>query len=153
MMLPDDQKHINGTGDISELMFRTIPMLKKKLGGLYAMPETHGMPNSQVQLLMLLDENGTMSVTQISQWFGITKPNITPMVDRMISLGYVYRERSKRDRRIVNVVIQEAGREKLALIRAAFNEQVVLWTSVLTEDEVNEFAGSLASILKILTGM
>ena len=72
------------------------------------------MPLSHVQVLAMLDHRGSLSITEISNSFGIAKPNITPLVDRLIEDGLVMRERNSADRRVVNVVICEKGRERLA---------------------------------------
>ena len=66
-----------------------------------------------------------MSVSEISRRFGIAKPNITPLVDRLISAGLVERVRNKADRRVVDVYILDAGREKLREIQKVLYDHVL----------------------------
>lgn len=65
----------------------------------------------------MLEEVGSMTVSEISRKFGMAKPNITPLVDRLIQHGLVDRVHSDSDRRVVNVVILDEGRRKVVEIR------------------------------------
>jgi ABC-type antimicrobial peptide transport system permease subunit len=66
-------------------------------------------PLSHVQVLAMLQDAGTMSVSEISRRLGIAKPNITPLVDRLFECGYVDRQHDENDRRVVNIYLTFAG--------------------------------------------
>jgi len=91
-----------------------------------------------------------MSVSEISKRLGIAKPNITPLIDRLIADGYVERRRDTRDRRVVNVVLLPAGEEKLALIRETIVRQVMRWTSSIPEKDFFELERALKVISEVL---
>ena len=57
------------------------------------------------------------------------------------------------DRRVVNVVIQPAGREKLADIQKSIGAQVREWSESMSEEDFNELARSLESITRILSNL
>ena len=40
----------------------------------------------------------------------ISKPNVTPLIDKLIVLGFVQREPDQSDRRVIKISITEAGR-------------------------------------------
>lgn len=94
-----------------------------------------------------------MSVSEISHRLGIAKPNITPLVDRLIEEKLVDRIRDTQDRRVVNVVILEAGREKLAAIRATIGEQVQEWAQNISAADFRELADALSSLTRILSNV
>ena len=98
--------------NIAQGIFQVQPLLKKRLVKLSAIQSEQGIPLSHVQVLAMLEEVGSMSVSEISKRFGIAKPNITPLVDRLVNAGLVDRVRSETDRRVVNIVILEEGRNR-----------------------------------------
>ena len=135
---------------IAQGIFQAQPLLKKRLTKPSAIQSEQGIPLSHVQVLAMLEEVGSMSVSEISKRFGIAKPNITPLVDRLVNAGLVDRVRSETDRRVVNIVILPAGRECLGKIQSALNEHVASWQHVLTADEFARLANALDDIIEIL---
>lgn len=135
---------------ISQNIFNVLPLLRKRLLHMDIIQGEHGIPLSHVQVLSMLSETGSMSVSEISHRLGIAKPNITPLVDRLIEEKLVDRIRDTQDRRVVNVVILDAGREKLNAIRASIGEQVQEWSQTLTAADFRELAESLQSLTRIL---
>ena len=66
---------------IADKLFQVMPLLRKRMLRLDGMQAEYGIPLSHVQVLAMLEEPGSMSVSEISRRFGIAKPNITPLVD------------------------------------------------------------------------
>ena len=135
---------------IAQGVFQAQPLLKKRLVKLSAIQSDQGIPLSHVQVLAMLEEVGSMSVSEISKRFGIAKPNITPLVDRLVNAGLVDRVRSETDRRVVNIVILEEGRNRLQQIQNALNDHVAGWQSTLTTEEFERLDRALIDIIEIL---
>ena len=135
---------------ISKNIFQTMSLLKKRVVRFNALQAEHGIPLSHVQVLALLNEVDSLTISEISQKFDIAKPNITPLVDRMIAAGLVDRVHSSTDRRVVNVVILPAGRQKLMEIQASLNANVAEWAEVLQPEEFNKLADALETVATIL---
>lgn len=131
-------------------LFTALPLLRKRLLHMDAVQGEHGLPLSHIQVLTMLDETGAMSVSEISNRLGIAKPNITPLVDRLVEAGLVDRIRDTQDRRVVNVVIQDAGRDTLNNIRESIGIQVQAWAEDLSSVDFKALADSLQSITRIL---
>ena len=66
------------------------------------------LPLTQIHLMMLLRKED-LPITVISNRMHMAKPNITPMVDRLESSGYVRRIRDTADHRIVRVHLDKRG--------------------------------------------
>ncbi len=137
--------------NIAQGIFQVQPLLKKRLVKLSAIQSEQGIPLSHVQVLAMLEEVGSMSVSEISKRFGIAKPNITPLVDRLVNAGLVDRVRSETDRRVVNIVILEEGRERLRQIQNALNAHVAGWQNTLSAEDFTRLESALADILAILS--
>ena len=138
---------------VAQNMFHVLPLLKKRLMHMDMVQKEHGTPLSHVQVLAMLQDAGTMSVSEISRRLGIAKPNITPLVDRLFEAGYVDRQHDDSDRRVVNIVLLPAGSEKLAAIRATISRQIQVQAESLTVSEFRELSDSLSSIVRILSSL
>ena len=135
---------------VAQNMFYALPLIKKRLLHMDMVQKEHGTPLSHVQVLAMLQDVGTMSVSEISRRLGIAKPNITPLVDRLFEAGYVDRQHDENDRRVVNVVLLPAGEEKLTSIRETIVRQVMRWTGTIPEKEFFELEHALQTISTVL---
>ena len=138
---------------VAQNMFHVLPLLKKRLMHMDMVQKEHGTPLSHVQVLAMLQDAGTMSVSEISRRLGIAKPNITPLVVRLFESGYVDRQHDENDRRVVNIVLLPAGSEKLAAIRATIGRQIQVQAESLSISEFRELHDSLAGIVRILSSL
>ena len=134
-----------------DMLFQAWPLMRRRLLPPSALQAEFGMPLSHVQVLVMLDHRCSLSITEISQSFGIAKPNITPLVDRLIEDGLVMRERNSADRRVVNVVICEKGRERLADIYRRLCDNLFDWTRTLSREDLASFNDALETIVRLLS--
>ena len=138
---------------VAQNMFHVMPLIKKRLLHMDMVQKEHGTPLSHVQVLAMLQDAGTLSVSEISRRLGIAKPNITPLVDRLYEAGYVDRQHDENDRRVVNIVLLPAGEEKLSAIRATIARQIQVQSEDLSVTEFRELNDSLASLVRILSSL
>lgn len=85
---------------IAQNLFNALPIFRKRVLHLDSIQRDCHIPLSHVQVLALLQDHGSMSVSEISQRLGIAKPNITPLADRLIADGLAERQRDPADRRV-----------------------------------------------------
>ena len=138
---------------VAQNMFHVLPLIKKRLLHMDLVQKEHGTPLSHVQVLAMLQDVGTMSVSEISRRLGIAKSNITPLVDRLYEGGYVDRQHDENDRRVVNIVLLPAGEEKLAAIRATIARQIQVQSENLSVSEFRELSDALSSVVRILSSL
>ena len=137
--------------NIASNIFSVLPLLKKHPLQISALQSEQGIPVSQVQVLSMLSERDCLSVSEISKRLGIAKPNITPLVDKLVNEGYVDRVRDTVDRRVVNVMLMPAGRDKLESIRMFITEQVGAWVEPLSIVNLRELNDALSTISRLLS--
>ena len=137
--------------NIASKIFRVQPMLRKRIQKFEGLNANQSMPLSHVQVLSVLNEEGSMTVSDISKRFNIAKPNITPLVDRLASEGLVERQRSTVDRRVVHIAILEPGRERLRQTQEAIYQMIDGWSDRITEEDFCELSGALDSVIRILS--
>ena len=148
------QKNTNNAVDnyekLSWQILTVAPMLKKRLFRPDFEQGANQMPLSYAQVLATLDIEESMTVTEISDRFDIAKPNITPLIDRMIEAGYVKRVRNSTDRRVVHVFILEKGREKVREMIASLKDTIQGWSMNVTAEEAGRVTDAIEVIRSIL---
>jgi len=72
-----------------------------------------GITFPQYTVLAVLDELGEATMSRLSGVLGTTMGASTNLVDKLVRAGYIERERSTKDRRVVNVRVTPEGREVL----------------------------------------
>ena len=68
-----------------------------------------GLTYSQYLVMMVLWEADGITVKNIAQQLHLDSPTITPLLKRLESAGFVSRQRSVSDERVVNVFLTDAG--------------------------------------------
>ncbi len=148
------QKNTNVVQSNSEKLAWQIltvaPVLKKRLFRPDFEQDTNQLPLSYAQVLATLSIEESMTVTEISERFDIAKPNITPLIDRMIEAGYVKRVRNTTDRRVVHVFILDKGREKVTEMVKSLQDTVQGWSKTMTEEEMGRVTDAIEVIRSIL---
>ncbi len=71
---------------------------------------------------------------------------VTGIVNRLVKLGYVSRQRGQDDRRKVYVTLQEGGRQVMEKIKQARHERWKCSLTVLNQDELDETLRILTTI-------
>ena len=67
--------------------------------------------STQLHVLFVLISEGAMPMGRLADQLGVSLPNVTGIVDRMVENGYVERGRDAEDRRVVTVFATDAGRD------------------------------------------
>ena len=144
----------NDTRDILERLawqiLTVVPLFKKRLFRVEIEQGENALPMSYIQVLAALSEAESMTVSEISARFGIAKPNITPLIDKMIEAGYMKRVRNTADRRVVHVVIQDKGREKVESIVGSLKGSISKWSSGIKSSEMVKMSDAISVINNVL---
>ena len=127
-----------------------IPLLNKKLlreNELYKLDDLYP---SHVQILLLLSKNKQLTMSEISKEIHVINSNLTPLVDKLIKLGYLKRQPSKKDRRVVHISLTASGKkqvEKHKVYAVGFLEEQF---EKLDEDKLEALEAHLNGINDIL---
>ena len=132
---------------IVDSLFRALPVIHRKL--LKIDLEGASISRLHLAILGMLCESGPLPVSEIGKRLLISKPQMTPLVDRLISLGLVERSPDARDRRIIRVSVTGRGRKRLDECKALIGENLGRKLAVLTDVELKELSAALATLVEI----
>jgi DNA-binding MarR family transcriptional regulator len=69
--------------------------------------------STQLHVLFVLVSEGPMPMGRLADSLGVSLPNVTGIVDRMVERGYLERGRDTDDRRVVTVSVTDEGRNEV----------------------------------------
>ena len=92
----------------------------------------------QLRLLFLLNRHGPAAISRIAEWLGVGLPAASGVVDRVERHGLVERRHGRDDRRIVECLLTDQGRNLLDEIAGTRSEAIRRVLRVLSPVELAE---------------
>lgn len=108
------------------------------------------IPPSHIKVIFHLSKSGPSSVSEIANVIDIFKPNMTPIIDKLTSEGYVRRFNDVNDRRIIMIEITNKATELLESIEIKIKKVVTEKISILSVEELEELDQLTAKMKKVL---
>ncbi|MDM5226914.1 MarR family transcriptional regulator [Cytobacillus sp. NJ13] len=103
-----------------------------------------GLTYPQYLVLLALWEKDGVTAKELGERLNLGTGTLTPMVSRMISNGWIRKERSKEDERKVYIFLEEIARKKKQDITQKVGEAIQACSIELEEyDELMELLGKL----------
>ena len=103
---PDN--YVAGGDSVGHLMHRVVTALTQEMERQF---EPSGLTNAQWKPLFKLAYSNTATVAELARLCTLDAGGMTRLLDRLEAKGLCRRERSEQDRRVVNLVLTDAGRE------------------------------------------
>ncbi|NFV11854.1 MarR family transcriptional regulator [Clostridium sporogenes] len=136
--------------EISQDLYDLLLKLNKKLLNPDELKRNFPLPPSHVKVIIYLKHNGNCSISKIAKDLLISKPNMTPIIDKLISENMVTRYTDSRDRRIIRVELTEKGtyfiKTQEKLIKALLAEKI----SNLPVDDLKYLSDHIVHIKDII---
>ena len=147
-MFTDKTRSSSLEDQIIRNIFRVYPLLRNRILKARDIAHDTEIQLPHAQILLTLEDQDSLSVTQLSQHTGIAMPNITPIIDKLCALQYVERHHSKNDRRMVEISILPDGINCIERIRNVICEQIFHQDSEFTDVQLTRLNDALLTILK-----
>ncbi|ENK1242417.1 MarR family transcriptional regulator [Clostridium botulinum] len=136
--------------EISQDLYDLLLKLNKKLLNPDELKRNFPLPPSHVKVIIYLKHNGNCSISKIAKDLLISKPNMTPIIDKLISENMVTRYTDSMDRRIIRVELTEKGtyfiKTQEKLIKALLAEKI----SNLPVDDLKYLSDHIVHIKDII---
>ncbi len=94
---------------LAEKLLSFIPLMTKKIIKFDIQPNKM-LSINQIMLLGILNDERSLSISEICKKVCISKPQMTIIVDKLVNIDLVYRVHNEGDRRTINVNITEKGK-------------------------------------------
>jgi DNA-binding MarR family transcriptional regulator len=135
-------------GIVDEL-FQIFPLVMKKFKRGEQDKVTKWISQQDLSIMGMLFHWGTLPISEIGKRLLISKPQMTYIIDRLISLGIVERLPDKTDRRITKIKLTRKGKNRFEENRNLLRKVISKKLSSLNQEELKKFSVSLAAIREI----
>ena len=111
------------------------------------------LPLNQFGVLCVLMDTQGLTITDISRQLNISKQQMTNIIDKLVSAGYVSKEPDPKDRRRLVITISRKGKKLLEEHMEQFRQRFESHAQNLTRDERQELATILRRYYELINKM
>lgn len=107
-----------------------------------------GLTIAQLKSLFFIVDKEKTNFKRLAEALGVTPPNITGIVDRLVEQGLVSRTENPDDRRIMVLQATEKGRELLNRLNQKRYDQMVQILGHISAEELNALVTGYTALVK-----
>lgn len=140
----------NILNEAGENIFEMTMAFKTKFFNPHALSKSCEVPPSQIRVLFYLKGHGENTMSTLAHNLHISRPNLTPIIDKLLEDGYVERNANSKDRRILLISLTEKGWELLNHMNHTVIENFKERIKNLSDDEIVVLNDSAKHFLEIM---
>lgn len=107
------------------------------------------IPPSHARVIFYLLHYNSSPISQIADNLGISKPNMTPIIDNLINYELVNRYPDPNDRRVLRVELTKKAYDLLKAFRGAICNSFAEKISSLSDDEIVMLDESISNLITL----
>jgi DNA-binding MarR family transcriptional regulator len=138
---------VNRLHDLTQALDRVLELVVVFGDDLQRALEREGLTVPRARLVWLLHHSGPVTQRALADALDVTPRNVTGLVDGLVAIGYVTRERHPTDRRATLVTLTERGAATLAAMDAGHRELAALLFGEMSERQLGSFLRGLDHVL------
>jgi DNA-binding MarR family transcriptional regulator len=108
---------------------------------------------AQMNALVVLYEPKNLPMGELAEFLGLTESAATRLVDRLLKMNLVRRDRDEVDRRVVRVRLSSYGRQLADLVFQRRQEQFTRFAERLTDRDRDNLVQGLTALLNVFQQM
>lgn len=135
---------------LSDELYNLLLILHKKVINPDETMKNFSMPPSHFKVILYLKRKGTSSVSDIGKSLTISRPNMTPIIDKLISDGMVHRYNDTNDRRIIRVELTDKAHEFVKEQEDTMKKILTNKISTLNPNDLESLKYNVEEIINIL---
>lgn len=135
---------------LSDDLFSLIMQLNSKIFSSDEMIKCSPLPPSHVKVILYLINKGSSSISDIAHNLSISKPNMTPIIDKLIKEGLVRRQEDPLDRRIVRIELTKKAYDMGESHKQRLKSILLDKISFLSEDDLSKMGDSIINLTNII---
>lgn len=93
------------------------------------------MSKQELFFLLATDKNGEITMSQFSDLLNVPMSTSTGIADRLVKKGYILRDRSQHDRRIVVIKLTKNGKKFIENLKDKIKSFISIFDDAITDDE------------------
>ena len=136
---------------VAVAILETLPPAMRAIREQMRSGRAAGMSVAQFRLLLYIRRNPATSLSPLADHLGTSLPAASQLVERLVQAGLIAREQHPRERRRVQLRLTDAGATALAECDARTRAWLCKRLSGLDESELDDLAGLLRDLRRLLS--
>ena len=132
--------------ELSEL----LPLLQQKLIKPFEQLSKSKLSPMQFHVLFILEEQGDLSMTELSNKLLTSKQQMTPIVDKLIIHRFVERKHNDVDRRIIKISLSSSGKRYMEKMKIDVFDMLKNKFHSLNDEDLGNLYKSFVEIRNII---
>ncbi|NMB39112.1 MAG: MarR family transcriptional regulator [Firmicutes bacterium] len=105
---------------------------------------------TQLSLVLLLKENGSLNVSSISKQMGLSKSTVSGIINRLEKMNIVTRTRSEEDRRVIRISLTDEVKNVCPSIENKLKEFIYHMFDGVSDDDLSDIVKGLCLLDQII---
>lgn len=135
---------------VSDELFHLLMQLNSKVFNHDKMVKCSPLPPSHVKVIFYLFNNGSSAISDIASMLAISKPNMTPIIDKLIKEDLVYRKEDPNDRRKIRIDLTEKAHNLALEHKKRLKESLLSKISTLSEEDLFKMSDLVSQLTNII---
>jgi DNA-binding MarR family transcriptional regulator len=143
-----------GTNQLNKLsgdLYNLMLYLHNKFFHLNEITKNLPMPPSHVKVIIYLARMGTSSISEVAKNLEISKPNMTPIIDKLIAQGLINRYNDPNDRRVLRIELTDKAYELIKKREEILKNNLAEKISSLTVEDLEALSKHIIGITNIIS--
>lgn len=136
---------------IVENILNVFPLFRRSFRNIDLDRVAEGLSHPHIMVMRMLEDHERQSVSAIGDRQFISRPQMTHIVDKLVSLGMVERTIDEDDRRVINLVLTETGRRIMRQCDAVIRQSIKQSLSALEDKDIEEMSAALSKLAEIVS--
>lgn len=133
---------------ICESLFNVLALLHKNLLRMHLGGVTGDLTRLHFATMGVLSHH-SIATSELARKLSVQKPQMTHLVEQLVSLGVVERHPDPGDRRVINLALTDHGRVLLGDMREKVYQHIREKLAVLEPDELVKMSDALETLMNI----
>ena len=108
------------------------------------------IPVNQFSVLKVLETEEHLTMSEIGDRLHLVKQQMTPLIDKLVRMGYITRQGRANDRRYIDLRLTDEGHAFIKECNNLLQKRIESDLSTLSEEELSVFAQSTKNLIPIL---
>lgn len=140
----------NAINNLPENLIDLLVLIHNKLLNPDEMVKGCIIPPSHMKVIFYLSKKKTMSVSNVAKCLDISKPNMTPIIDKLINEGFVHRYTDPNDRRRINIELTEKAYSFINDKKLEMNSNLMQKISILDDNDLIKLSSIINDMTEII---
>lgn len=141
----------NAINNIPENLIDLLMLIHNKLLNPNEVVKGSIIPPSHMKVIFYLSNKKTMSVSNVAKCLDISKPNMTPIIDKLINEGFVHRYTDPNDRRKINIELTEKAHAFINEKKVEMKSNLLHRISALEEEDLIRLCSIINDMNEIIS--